>query len=149
MRQRTIRGTDCGNCKHWHEWPEDRQKEYWRNNLFAGKEWSAGDLSFGDCDKVQSGTPFADGVYTYDGYSFEDENYDEEFHCFEKKEEAEKMAEQILTLCETCRDDLEIGGFRAKPVVGKSTTEAKKECENCGKRCGGDLKQYIVSKKRG
>ena len=44
-------------------------------------------MAIGDCDKIPEGhqlTPSADGtIYTYDGYSFEDEVYDEEWGCFE------------------------------------------------------------------
>ena len=67
MRGRTIHPNDCGNCKHWHEWPKERQRYR---------------ISLGDCDKIPKGTPFED--FKYGGYSFEDECYDEEFHCFEE-----------------------------------------------------------------
>ena len=82
MRPRTIHPTDCGNCLHWHEWSEHRHKEYWG----CYKNWQPGDLAFGDCDKIDRGTLFSDGENRYDGYSFEDENYDEEFNCFEGRE---------------------------------------------------------------
>ena len=66
----------CGACKHWHEWDEEKQ-EYKNSDL-------------GDCDKIPKGKEFSytlsDGEeYTaqYDGYSFEDECYDEEFGCYE------------------------------------------------------------------
>ena len=55
------------------------------------------------------------------------------------------MTERILTLCEKCKSDIEIGGFRVKAINGKTTTEKKGECENCGQREGGTVKQYIVS----
>ena len=58
------------------------------------------------------------------------------------------MTERILTLCEVCKSDLEIGGFRVKPVTGKTTTERKPACENCGQKIGGTAKQYLVSVKR-
>lgn len=67
MSNRTIHPNDCGNCKHWHEWPEDMQTY---------------SISIGDCDKIEKGTPYDE--FTYDGWSFEDECYDEEFHCFEE-----------------------------------------------------------------
>lgn len=57
------------------------------------------------------------------------------------------MTERILTLCEVCKSDLEIGGFRVKPVTGKTTTEKKPACENCGQRMGGMCKQFIVGGK--
>ena len=56
------------------------------------------------------------------------------------------MTERILTLCESCKSDLEIGGFRVKPVTGTTTTEKKPACENCGQKIG--AKQYLVSVKR-
>ena len=68
----TGRNRCCGICKHWHE----------RDEYKGG-----GVLAIGDCDKIPEGhqlTPSADGtIYTYDGYSFEDEVYDEEWGCFE------------------------------------------------------------------
>ncbi len=57
------------------------------------------------------------------------------------------MEDKILTLCATCAEDIKIGGFRVKPITGKTTTEKKKECENCGQHVGGTCKQYIVSGK--
>lgn len=72
MRPNTIHHNDCGNCKHWHEWPKEKQR------------WS---LHLGTCDKIAKGTVF-DGS-TYDGYSFEDECYDEDFNCFEPLEDDE------------------------------------------------------------
>ena len=58
----------CGNCKHWHE--------------HIGQEYH---LKTGDCDKIIKGTKFSDDnkTYEYDGYSFEDECYDDYFNCFE------------------------------------------------------------------
>ena len=58
----------CGNCKHWHE--------------HIGQKYH---LKTGDCDKIIKGTKFSgDGqTYEYDGYSFEDECYDDYFNCFE------------------------------------------------------------------
>lgn len=73
----TIHSNDCGNCRRWHIWPEEKQ-EY--------------GIPLGDCDKIERGRKFYDldekgnvvQTYTYDGYSFEDECYDEEFGCFEE-----------------------------------------------------------------
>ena len=53
------------------------------------------------------------------------------------------MNEQILTLCESCKSDLEIGGYRVKPVTGKTTTDKKPACEICGHKFGGTVKQYL------
>jgi len=57
------------------------------------------------------------------------------------------MAERILTLCDTCAEEMKIGGFRVKQITGRTTTEKKNACENCGQRMGGTCKQYIVGKK--
>lgn len=57
------------------------------------------------------------------------------------------MAERILTLCEKCAGEMKTGGMRAKQITGRTTTEKKKVCENCGNRAGGMLKQFIVSGK--
>ena len=57
------------------------------------------------------------------------------------------MAERILTLCDACKAEMEIGGFRVKQVPGRTTTEQKKKCENCAQTKGGSLRQYIVSGK--
>jgi len=76
MRPNTITPTDCGNCKHWHERQEECHKYV---------------LQIGDCDKIAKGTPMQpteDGtIFEYDGYSFEDENYNEEWGCFEPPKE--------------------------------------------------------------
>ena len=55
------------------------------------------------------------------------------------------MAERILTLCDKCKADMEAGGFRVKQINGRTTTERKKKCENCGASMGGMCKQFIVS----
>jgi len=57
------------------------------------------------------------------------------------------MAERILTLCDSCAEQMKIGGFRVKPITGRTTTEKKKACENCGQRMDGMCKQYIVGGK--
>ncbi len=69
----------CGNCKHWHEFPQQTCR-----------------IKQGVCDKVPKGTTFTvediideyEGsmTYKYDGWSFEDECYDDVFKCFEVKE---------------------------------------------------------------
>lgn len=58
----------CGDCIHWHERAEQKYS-----------------LKIGDCDKIPKRTPY--DKYEFDGYSFEDENYDHEFDCFELKEQ--------------------------------------------------------------
>ena len=57
------------------------------------------------------------------------------------------MAERILTLCSACAEEMKIGGLRVKPITGKTTTEKKVSCENCGQRMGGTCRQYIVGAK--
>lgn len=58
------------------------------------------------------------------------------------------MAERILTLCEPCAEEMKIGGFRVKPINGRTTTEKKKACENCGQSMGGTCKQFTVSARK-
>lgn len=60
----------CGMCTHWHK----RKEQHYS-------------IDIGDCDKIVKGTKFVDGgqEYDYDGYSFEDECYDECMHCFEQR----------------------------------------------------------------
>ena len=65
MRKGTIHPNDCGNCIHW--------------KPYTDKE--------GLCDKIPKGTVFCEEGYTYDGYSFVDECYDEDLHCFESNKE--------------------------------------------------------------
>ena len=66
----------CGKCKHWHEHGMQKYKN----------------CRTGDCDKIPKGTVYQDGKdhagfpFTYDGYSFEDECYDECMNCFEPRE---------------------------------------------------------------
>lgn len=57
------------------------------------------------------------------------------------------MSERILTLCDTCAEEMKIGGFRVKQITGRTTTEKKPACENCGQRMGGTCKQFIVGGK--
>ena len=60
----------CGMCAHWHKRKEQQYS-----------------LDIGDCDKIAKGTKFVDDgrEYDYDGYSFEDECYDECMNCFEQR----------------------------------------------------------------
>ena len=57
------------------------------------------------------------------------------------------MADKLLTLCEACAKEMRIGGMRVRPIPGKTTTEKKRECENCGQHVGGLCKQYLVGGK--
>lgn len=57
----------CGQCKHWHEWENQNEK-----------------LKKGDCYKIPKGTSF-DGDCKYNGWSFEDEVYDDCFNCFDER----------------------------------------------------------------
>lgn len=57
------------------------------------------------------------------------------------------MAERVLTLCDKCAEEMKTGGFRVKPISGRTTTEKKVSCENCGQRMGGTCKQFIVGGK--
>lgn len=85
----------CGACKHWHRWDMQKEIDYWNNNTFRDLHYpkpahDESSLHFGDCDKYPSKTPYKteDGDYEmYDGYSFEDESYDDVFGCFEPREE--------------------------------------------------------------
>jgi len=66
----------CGACKHWDAWDDNVPEELCR----------------GGCRKIEAGTEFGisdDGktVFTFDGYSFEDECYDECLHCFEERKD--------------------------------------------------------------
>ena len=78
--QEYIRETECGKCKHFHRWTKERELKDIGHPLHK-------DLWLGDCDKIPKGTPYEKGEYTYDGYSFCDENYNIDLHCFEKIEE--------------------------------------------------------------
>ena len=64
----------CGDCRHWLPWEEQPYR-----------------CRQGDCEKMPAGKLLTvDGVtYDYEGYSFEDECYDDCFNCFEPKEENE------------------------------------------------------------
>ena len=66
----------CGECKHWHEL---------ENQKYGCRE--------GTCDKVSGGTPFEcnDGnTYLFSGRTFEDEEYDDVFECFDELESEDK-----------------------------------------------------------
>lgn len=61
----------CGKCKHWDQFSEQRNER----------------CKFGICDKIPDGMVYMedDGkTYNFDRKVFEDETYDEIFHCFEK-----------------------------------------------------------------
>lgn len=62
----------CGNCKHWRK--------------FEGKPYG---LQIGDCCKITKGTNWTaeSKSYVFDGICFEDNCYDNIWHCFEPKEE--------------------------------------------------------------
>lgn len=70
---------ECGNCAYWKEFSSE---EY---ETRGGKHISR----IGNCSYIKKGTKFAfdeeGGPYEYDGYSFEDELYDEYLHCFVSK----------------------------------------------------------------
>ena len=73
----------CGKCKHWHEHKVQKYKS-----------------KKGNCDKIVKGTAFVcEGEkYNYDGYSFEDECYDDCFNCFEAKNELQETTKQLVDL---------------------------------------------------
>ena len=56
----------CKDCVHWHKRKHDPIYH----------------LAIGDCDKIPKEAPYSDKL-KYAGYSFEDECYDDVFHCFE------------------------------------------------------------------
>lgn len=86
MRAGTIHPNDCGNCAHWVPWTDEDWEKYCFNHYEAfGNPRPSKRYDFGWCDKIPYGTKY-DGKYTYDGYSFADECYDESMKCFEKKE---------------------------------------------------------------
>ena len=59
-----------------------------------------------------------------------------------------KNVDKILTLCEKCREAMEVG-YRVKKLT-TATTERKKACENCGMKGGPYvLSQYLIQKKKG
>ncbi len=78
-KEEHISCRDCGGCKHWKEWDNKRYER-------LGLTYTVTTLAQGDCDKIPEGQKWTDedgNTYTYDGYSFEDECYDEVMHCFE------------------------------------------------------------------
>ena len=56
------------------------------------------------------------------------------------------MPERIITLCDKCAAEMK-NAYKVKPVVGRTTTERKKKCENCGQSYGGTCKQYVVGRR--
>ena len=84
----------CGNCSHWHEWSDKKKVEHdaadaklaidhGLSSYFSAVHCK---LRIGDCDLHEPGTPYdvdENGmVFTFDGYAFEDEIYDDNFNCF-------------------------------------------------------------------
>lgn len=54
--------------------------------------------------------------------------------------------DKILTLCEKCRETL-AAGYRVKKLT-VATTDLKKTCENCGKKCSPYvLSRYLIQQK--
>ena len=84
MREGTSRPNDCGNCKHWIPWTREEWDKHCREH-YEKWGWKRPDIpyDFGWCDKIVYGTVYGKEGYTYDGYSFADECYDEDLHCFE------------------------------------------------------------------
>lgn len=81
-----VRCKACGGCRHWHEWGEDRIRKEASRYEALGLTYSHSELAKGDCDKVPKGTEWKDtegNTYSYDGYSLEDECYDEVMGCYE------------------------------------------------------------------
>ena len=70
----------CGLCKHWIEFTDDQ---------YASHNMSNHKCRLGFCNKIPRGTSFRSGdtEYVYDGYSFEDGYYDEDMHCFERRDQ--------------------------------------------------------------
>ena len=85
---------DCGNCKHWKPWTDEEWEQHLKDDYDAyGWERPKNRYNFGWCDKIPKGTVYycEEGHdYQYDGYSFADECYDEDLHCFESVESEEK-----------------------------------------------------------
>lgn len=96
MFHKTKHEDDCGNCKHWKQWDFARELAYWKksNEMFKTQiEHDKDSLHFGDCNKIAEGTPYTldDGeTCTFDGYIFEDEYYDDVFHCFEARNDGQQ-----------------------------------------------------------
>lgn len=91
MREGTNAPNQCGNCKCWKAFSD----EDWENHLRKyydrwGWERPKTRYDFGFCDKIPEGIEYDEEGHTYDGYSFADECYDEELHCFEPIESEEK-----------------------------------------------------------
>ena len=86
---------DCDNCKHWKPWTDEEWEQFLRKIYDAyGLERPKSRYNFGWCDKIPKDTVYycEEGHdYKYDGYSFADECYDEDLHCFEPLESEEKQ----------------------------------------------------------
>lgn len=65
-----ISRKECGGCKHW----------------CAGEESQKTGLTIGNCDKIPKGRKWeSEGkTYFFDGETFEDECYNDDFGCFEE-----------------------------------------------------------------
>ena len=106
----------CGRCKHWHKRDEQTYS-----------------IDIGDCDKIPQGTKFTDdgNEYTYDGYSFEDELYDECMHCFEPKDGNTTYWYGIYDsayICKKCESSMQMN------VDGECVSEYFKYCPFCGRK---------------
>ena len=79
--------TDCGFCKHWTAFTDQDWEEFCKRH-YDRFGWDRPDhkYNFGWCDKIPEGTVYCEEGYRYDGYSFFDENYDFDLHCFEARE---------------------------------------------------------------
>lgn len=86
MNPDTIHPNDCGNCKHWKPWTDDDLEKHCQVYESFGRKRPETRYNFGWCDKIPKWTVYCKEGYTYDGYSFSDECYDEDLHCFEAGE---------------------------------------------------------------
>lgn len=105
----------CGRCKYWHKRDEQTYS-----------------IDIGDCDKIPKGTKFVDDgkEYDYDGYSFEDELYDECMHCFEPKDSNTTYWYGIYDsayICKKCESSMQMH------VDGECVSEYFKYCPFCGR----------------
>lgn len=75
---------DCGNCKHWKPWTDEEWEQFLRK-IYDANDWERpkSRYNFGWCGKIPKGTVYCKEGFKYDGYSFADECYDEDLHCFE------------------------------------------------------------------
>lgn len=77
----------CGNCKHFCQITKEEYERLGYSHVY-------GHFLVGHCDKVLEGTVYDDTLsdltwqpFRFDGYPFEDECYDEDLHCFERRRE--------------------------------------------------------------